>query len=448
MFEIIRGNRQIRRLEIENELAAQEYASKALAEASNVVVDDEVGWIPLTLDTSKGVDEDQLETMWAQARRMREQNATAQALVGNLINFVIGRGVIVDPEGEDKKRDKVWEAFKRRNKWKRFIKEMCNRTWRDGECFIRKFKVDLEGGDASIRFIDPERIKDSNGKVSFGIKTDPADVETPIAYMLVSADGKTQLDEIPAEEIIHLKIGVDANVKRGVSYLYGIMPMLTKYEQWLNDRILLNKVRTAVALVKTIKGGAADVNRIRAQQAATSNTERGDNRQKMLKGGTVFTVNEGVTLEFLSPNLQASDVKHDGRNILLSIAAAKQLPEYMVTGDASNSNFASTMVSESPGVRTFESWQDFFEEPVLEIYDWVVSDSQDPDSIDLGKEIEAKAVYPPLIARNLKEETDANSVMNAAGILSKATWAAQNGLNYDKEREQIEKEDIGTAEPG
>jgi hypothetical protein len=36
------------------------------------------------------------------------------------------------------------------------------------------------------------------------------------------------------------------------------------------------------------------------------------------------------------------------------------LPEFMITGDASNGNYASTMIAEGPGEREIEDWQDFF----------------------------------------------------------------------------------------
>ena len=33
------------------------------------------------------------------------------------------------------------------------------------------------------------------------------------------------------------------------------------------------------------------------------------------------------------------------------------MPEYMLSGDASNANFSSTMVAEGPAVKTFEEMQ-------------------------------------------------------------------------------------------
>ncbi len=42
---------------------------------------------------------------------------------------------------------------------------------------------------------------------------------------------------------------------------------------------------------------------------------------------------------------------------LRACAAALAMPEYMLSGDASNANFSSTMVAEGPAVKTFEEMQ-------------------------------------------------------------------------------------------
>jgi len=46
--------------------------------------------------------------------------------------------------------------------------------------------------------------------------------------------------------------------------------------------------------------------------------------------------------------------------IVLSIAAGVQFPEFLLTSDASNSNYASTLVAEGPVVRAFKRHQAFF----------------------------------------------------------------------------------------
>ena len=42
---------------------------------------------------------------------------------------------------------------------------------------------------------------------------------------------------------------------------------------------------------------------------------------------------------------------------LRAIGSALAMPEYMISGDSSNANYASTMVAEGPAVKTFEEMQ-------------------------------------------------------------------------------------------
>ena len=105
----------------------------------------------------------------------------------------------------------VLDEFVRLNGWQRRQQEIVRRKDRDGECFLRLFAAD--DGTTRVRFVEPaqvaapaERISDPSA--SFGIQTDPADVETVLGYWI---DGRL----IDADEIQHRKANVDANVKRG-----------------------------------------------------------------------------------------------------------------------------------------------------------------------------------------------------------------------------------------
>ena len=135
--------------------------------------------------------------------------------------------------------------------------------------------------------------------------------------------------------------------------------MIKKYGEWLEDRIVLNQVRSAIALVKTIDGNANMVESLRnAQQTEHKDADR--YKQKAMKRGTVITASKGITYEMLSPKINAPDVKDDGRAMLLAVAAGSGMPEMVVTADYSNANYSSTFVAQNPFVREIEDWQDFF----------------------------------------------------------------------------------------
>jgi hypothetical protein len=115
------------------------------------------------------------------------------------------------------------------------------------------------------------------------------------------------------------------------------------------------------------------------------------------------------------------------------------MPEYMISGDASNANYASTLVAESPFVKAAEAQQAFFRRWSREVL-WKVlaiaaqSGRLPADVAALRRSIEITIETPPIAVRNRKEELEIRQALHAAGILSKRTWAEQSGLDYDREQ--------------
>ena len=312
----------------------------------------------------------ELDTATAQTLRERALAASIQSThmsgyLKGLRRFVMGQGPQLVPqvESEDLKvrLDAWWGLFRQVNKWDVLEDEIPFRMWRDGEVFIRRFvqeansvqrpspavarylerlsvnvadlaPPDIPRGMLLPRLIPVEEIRDPAGTVTHGIITAERDVHTVLGYMW-SPDG-TFKEAIPADQILHEKIGVDLDVKRGRTILEPLLKRDKQYEDWLNYRIILNLVRTAVVLVKKIEGTPTQIRAVRDAQTKDRATTLNDRRQKMLKPGTTVHAGPGISYEFKNPQINARDAQHDGRSILLDMAAATGLPEYMFTGDA------------------------------------------------------------------------------------------------------------------
>ncbi len=131
-------------------------------------------------------------------------------------------------------------------------------------------------------------------------------------------------------------------------------------------------------------------------------------------------------------------------------AAALAMPEYMLSGDASNANFSSTMVAEGPAVKTFEELQADLIEADIEIMErqlaiaaqaGLIPGATEADILDRVK-VEAE---PPIIkSENRLQEAQADQILLLAGVMSKETHgrAAWTGLRRrtrqdgDRERQQ------------
>jgi capsid protein len=371
-----------------------------------------------------------------------------RAIVRNLSKFVLGKGPLVKPKSENKLVSEYWSKFLKDNRWSLREKELVRRAFRDGEVFLRRF-VDKKTGETKVRFIranmirNPSNSRDYNvgENVSYGIGTNPDDIEEVLTYYYCKIDG-TLIDKIPAGDIIHIKILTDSDMKRGLSIYYHAMPMIKKYADWLEDRIVLNKVRSAIALIRKVEGTRSAVESIR-NAYRSEYQDKDKNKQKVMQRGTVLTASKGIEYEMLSPNIHAQDVKDDGRAMLLAVAAGVGFPEMMLTADYSNANYSSSMVAQNPFVREIEDWQDFFGYYYKLLFQLVIQahkeygDKRIPD----GESEECTIEWPPLILADTLKNNQARAIQFKHKILSRKTWQLKEGLDPEQEERNLVDED-------
>ena len=349
---------------------------------------DETEWRALADPGTQGYGEQELIDMRDQAEKLYYTDPSARGLIEAMVNFVIGKELTIVPEDEDEEVKAYWKHFWDLNRIDVRIKESLRRALKTGDCFLRffdmpygvdyindfpvKYRVPL------VRFVRPNEIKDPEGIVPFGVETDPDDIETPIQYIRSQPTSTGQIirEIIPADQMLHIKYLVDSDVKRGISFYVGIAKYIKKYAQWLEDRWVLNRMRTLFNLVMKVNGSPSAF----AEKFETATTPAGSavstslntTQKRMPNRGSVLVSTPGIEYDFLNPNIKAQDTKDDGRAIELMLAKATGFTEYIVRGDASNANYASSMVSESPMVRTFSACQDWFEKPLKHMFRKVI----------------------------------------------------------------------------
>jgi capsid protein len=379
--------------EVKNDLKRSEVEGRVLEEASDLVVDrpDANGWARRyqVNDWEKGhLQANQLEVV-RKCREFDRWNAHAHGILRTMVNYIMGKGLSLQPKADDPMVWYVWREFATadRNKWSVKQFEIVHRSFRDGEVFIRIFDKGVDDqptGKTTIRFVDPLLVRhpdDGKGKqdaptesIKNGVVTDPEDVENVIAYQVMHHVDRTDYDTIPADEMIHIKLNADSDQKRGEPGIQTLLQYFRHYEQWLENRIILNKMRTAVVMIKKVEGTPTEVANLSKTLPQATRQPSGETKQKNFRGGSIITEGPGVTYRMESPNINASDVKEDGRNIMLAMAAGMNMPEY-IFGDASNANYASTMIAESPFVKMIEFFQVFFEFHFAALYKKVLQNA-------------------------------------------------------------------------
>ncbi len=321
--------------------------------------------------------------------------------------------------------------------WKRFLdanhrhysfREHARRTWRDGEAFLRIFNE--QQGPPSVRFIDPEWIGSTReAPDSQGIVSEPGDAESPTAYLRIDPATGDLAEVIPADEVLHTRIGADSNEKRGVSLFAPLLDTLESYDRWLQTELLARKLQASIVLWRKVQGSPSEA--LRMSEANADGTTSTGGRRERIQPGTILTTNQSTEIEFLHPKTNFTDAVPLGRMLLLSVAAGAGLPEFMLTSDASNSNYASTMVAKGPAVKMFHSEQHFFSQEWSSLWKGVMQAGIEQGELpsDLFERIEPAWTFPVVVNRDRAKErlTDARLVQTK--VLSRAEVARRDGVD-------------------
>jgi hypothetical protein len=159
--------------------------------------------------------------------------------------------------------------------------------------------------------------------------------------------------------------------------------------------------------------------------------------------GTVLTTSGNIEYEMISPNINAPDVKDDGRAMLLKVASGVGFPEMIFTADYSQGNYSSSMVAQNPFVKEIEDWQDFFETYYNEFFARVVEASikYGKPKLPKGTDLTCTIVWPSLITADIKVNNEAKEKQFRNKTLSRRTWMESEGLDYDVELENMRQEE-------
>jgi len=394
------------------------------------------------LDRAGFRDELELDKAREFSRLQAETNEFAINAIENRISYVVGtghtyhvspkKGIELAPEVIDQVQayldDWLFEAD-----WGHRQAENQRRLDRDGEVFIRKYKTK---NGLKIRYVEPWQLKQPAGTTdSFGIKTDD-DVETVLSYWIDE-------QEVPAEEIQHRKANVDSTVKRGVPLLYPVRENLRRIDKIYRNMAAVADIQTAIAIIRKHKNTTASAaSTFRGSKASYTRTNQATGQTRYsqkYEPGTILDAPDSMEYEFPTQGLDASKYTLLVDSLLRAVAARMQMPEFMLTSNASNANYSSTMVAEGPAVKTFERLQATMARDDLKLLYEVLADAVEvkllpPEALD---QIEIQVGRPTLTTRDPVQETNRDKILFDAKILSPQTFAQRHNLDYEQEKKNI-----------
>lgn len=396
----------------------------------------------------------------AASRLICQTSPLAQGILSGLTSYVVGPGFAVKAtwRDDDKPDRDLLRAFQRlldeltdANDFKLLQQELFRRSRRDGEFFLRAFP--LKDGWTAWRTIEPEQVLMPPNKTldeaSFGILTDPDDIQSVTGYAVAYDGNAGNAEIVDARYVWHCKENVDAAIKRGQpDFAFETLDLIKTATRLLENLGQGAAIQAAIALVRQhaladgaavadFVSGLADYQQQQPFTGASRNVQRWE-------AGTILDMDSGQ--QYVDPPIAkgASSFVEVVQALLRAIAVKWSAPEWITSGDASNSNYASAMVAESPFVRRCQRLQQKQAALYRRAYRAAVEHyCQVKCGLRVGGEkidwerlwdlCDIHVTPPALEVRNKGEEASVNQTYVTLGIKSRQTAAQELGLKWDVE---------------
>lgn len=425
--------------------------------------------LPARFDGANGgsyiyLSQTQLDLLRSYSRWLYETNSYAQSALETLADYTLGasgfqyivsarRHVVVNKKLLTK-YNKFLEDFLNANEFWHYERSLFIARKRDGDVFGRLFPQG--DGVTQFRQIEPEHVRSTTlSDWSYGIKVDPEDPSKRLAYNVWYSP--TDVEEVPADEMIMFKNHTGPSVRRGLSDFFAVHESLYDSANLQRASRQGEAVRAAIAYIRQYAYAPPEaVNSLQAQDTDfqlprftgnSTNAAITEPAHKVMPG-EVIDIPDG--LEFKGGPSVAGSADNVERilNASLNSAAVKwRFPAYFLNGN-SNFNFAAALVAEAPFTKATERLQFVQKKDYCKVCEMVLRIGIEQDLLppDLLDDCEVTCEGTPIAARNLKDETTINEILYQNGLLSRRTWAAREGLDYDVEQDNRSIEDNGAPE--
>ena len=426
-----------------------------------------------------------LAVIRAMGRTLAQVSPALVGAVRSMCNYTIGEGFTFTANRDDtaelspSKSQKLVDAVQREINTLlddmdfvgSFDREIHNSSIEDGEVFLQ-LKPRPCGG-VKISRCEPDQVRQpaSSRELedwvsdtfeiacdefvsswSFGVHTRADEPDVALGYHVVADETGVNWEYIPASRMEHIKRNVPRNAKRGFSDFYPIEADSTRGEKLRRNMAEGAAVQSAIAYVRQHVQGATrtGIEQMLGENRVGTSQQQipwGGSRPRSVvqyRPGTVVDLSAGLEYK---PGPMGSDRANDFMVVAQYVqrmqAVRWSMPEYMFTGDASNANYSSTLVAESPFVKSCEAEQRFYSRHFVSLIWKALQIRWELGAFDqfglaweeLEQTIEIKAECPAVATRDALANVQRQEILIRLGILSRKTAASQNGLDFESEVE-------------
>jgi hypothetical protein len=415
--------------------------------------------------------EQHLAEMWATARYLANCDAAGAGMMRALTDYTIGTGMTYELESLSGEGVAGLQAFL--DDWQEDI------GW-TGELERELFSTTETHGDGfpwlqprgqrmpRLTLLAPEWICEPSDKGivddwvgmdwHFGVVSQPNRSWEVEGYFASINGSAGDYEPIDCKSLPHIKRNAPTWAKRGVSTYYPAMKLLEKASKLLGNTLDGGSIQAAIAFIEEHAPGvtqtqAQSLQSGNATTTSTRSTATGGSAttyQRRFLPGTVLSTSNGKKYHAGPMGTPAGPLFVEIVQAGLRLAGARLgMPEYMISGDASNANYASTLVAGSPFVKSIEHLQSIYVSAFKRLTWRALQFAAMTHQLakfgiyhcdDLKQAVKLTVTPTQVVMGDPKAQEDIRAIRLDKGILSKRTYAAQVDLDYDAEQANIEQE--------
>jgi len=400
-------------------------------------------------------------------------------ILENLLNYTLDTGfkyrIEAKKEGQLKASagllaavEEVVDEFLERNEFvNNFDRELFAVSRSEGEAFVAL--DDAGGGKTRLRRIPaecvtepdrPEQLEDHYGLPpsvwTFGVATEPGDAAEARAYFVSHDNSGADWELIPAARMVHRKLNVPRAVKRGLPDFYPVKSDLRRNAKLFDFTVVGATIQASIAYIREAvsSGKPLDANNLGVGgftaeilrpdgQRETANFSA--NRPGKIINAKGYKYTMGPMGQSSAPTF--CEIVQMGIRL---IGARWQMPEYMISGDASNNNMASSIVAGGPfdrATRVKQQSEANFHRQLLwkaiaaamgkggRLARYQLTLRQLRQMVELVIETPEVAPIDPEV------QTRRRKTLHDARVLSAQTWTEKEGFDWDVEQQRIEEDE-------
>jgi len=409
----------------------------------------------------------------ASARILCTMSTLASGAIRGLTNYVIGEGYVTraapkaasTPKALVAAASEVLDDFERANDWRLLQRELFANSRRDGEVFLREFPQ--SDGILLLRQVLPEQILEPPDRdlatASFGILNHADDIENPLAYWVCLDGDAGRGEEVDAREIYHLKLNVDRYVKRGLTdFSFDTYDTLKGAQRLIENLSEGSAVQAAIALIRqhdqSISSEVSDFVGSIADYVESNPYGGPDTNVQRFYPGSIHDIPKGYN--YVAPPFAANAQGFVSvvQAVLRSVAVRWNAPEWLISGDASNNNYSSSITAESPFVKGCKAEQWRYQVLFTRTAWRAMRCACDMGRLramgrrwsfeEVRRAIDLQVEPPTIEVRNKQEEAQVNAMYIQARVKSIQTVQQELGLDSEQELQNIEEWEEKTGGQG